>query len=159
MDGPINKTLNSDLQIGTQNVTVFSRPNSTRDTSRYPRVWRTTATTGATITITIDGWQATFGGTAGPGQTVGLLVDGLGYAYTLSADDNLADAVAALAAKIPAASSAGVVVVVAPGKSLQARVVGSGTAEMETRRQEQGLMISVWCPTPRRSRYIGGGDR
>ena len=145
---PINKTLNSDLQIGTQNVTVFSRPNSTRDTSRYPRVWRTTATTGATITITIDGWQATFGGTAGPGQTVGLLVDGIGYAYTLYADDNLADAVAALAAKIPAASSAGVVVVVAPGKSLQARVVGSGTAEMETRRQEQGLMISVWCPTP-----------
>ncbi|WP_428375194.1 hypothetical protein [Lichenicoccus sp.] len=145
---PINKTLNSDLQIGTQNVTVFSRPNSTRDTSRYPRIWRTTGLVAPTITITIDGSQATFGGTSGAGQTAGLLVDGIGYAYTLSADDSVADAAAALAAMIPSASSAGVVISLAPERSLQARVAGSGTAEMETRRQEQGLMVSVWCPTP-----------
>nr|WP_321986655.1 hypothetical protein [uncultured Lichenicoccus sp.] len=145
---PINKMLNSDLQIGTQNVTVFSRPNSTRDTSRYPRIWRTTTLVAPTITITIEGSQATFGGTSGAGQTAGLLVDGVGYAYTVSATDSLADAAAALAAMIPSASSAGVVIFLAAPRSVQARVAGSGSAEMETRRQEQGLMVSVWCPTP-----------
>ena len=34
------------------------------------------------------------------------------------------------------------------GAQVSGRMVGSGTAIMETRRQEQGIMIAVWCPTP-----------
>ena len=145
---PINKTLNADLQNGMQNVTVFSRANSTRDTSRYARHWRTISTTVSTMTISVDGMQATLGGSGGAGQTVGLIVDGVGYAYTLTAADGPASTATMLAALLPSAASQGSVITVTAARTLQARITGSGTAEMETRRQEQGLMVSVWCPTP-----------
>src|ERR1700712_4838996 len=76
---PANKTLNADLLAGTQTVTVFSRPNSTRDTSRYPRVWRTISRNAPTVTVSIIGNSATFSGTSGAGQLIGLIVDGTAY--------------------------------------------------------------------------------
>ena len=81
---PANKTLNADLLAGTQTVTVFSRPNSTRDTSRYPRIWRTISRTVPTVTITVVGNSAALSGTAGGGQLIGLIVDGVAYSYSLA---------------------------------------------------------------------------
>ena len=145
---PINKTLNVDLQNGTQNVSVFSRANSTRDTSRYTRQWRTISTTPPTMTVGVAGMQVTLGGTGGAGQTVGLVVDGVGYSYTLKAGDEPASTAAMLSTLLPAATCRDNIITVAASRTLQARVAGCGTAEMETRRQEQGLMVSIWCPTP-----------
>ncbi len=145
---PANKTLNADLLAGTQTVTVFSRPNSTRDTSRYARTWRTISQTTPRLIITVVGNTAVLSGEGGGGQTVGLIVGGVGYAYTLAEDDTPATAAQALGALIPLASVLGTTITVANNGSLHGRVVGSGTAEMETRRQEQGIMVSVWCPTP-----------
>ena len=145
---PANKTLNADLLAGTQTVTVFSRPNSTRDTSRYGRIWRTIAETAPRLTINIVGNTAVLSGDGGGGQTVGLIVGGVGYAYSLVECDTPATAASALAALVPMASARDTTITVANNGSLQGRVVGSGTAEMETRRQEQGIMVSVWCPTP-----------
>ena len=45
---PTNRALNADLAAGTQTVTVFSKENSTKDTSRYRRVWRTISETSPT---------------------------------------------------------------------------------------------------------------
>lgn len=145
---PANKALNADLAVGTQTVTVFSRPNSTRDTSRYPRIWRTVAETAPLVMVNIVGNTATLAGDGGGGQSVGLIVDGIGYAYTLTDADTLETTAQALAEPIPGASAKGLVITVAGASILQARVVGSGTAEMETRRQEQGFVVSVWCSTP-----------
>ena len=145
---PANKTLNADLLFGTQTVTVFSQPNSTHNTSRYARIWRTVAETAPTVTIAVVGNTATLGGEGGGGQAIGLIVYGVGYAYSLTDEDTLATAALALASLIPGGSAQGAVITVAGGGPLQARVVGSGVAEMETRRQQQGLMVSVWCPTP-----------
>ena len=145
---PANKTLNADLLAGTQTVTVFSQTNSTRDTSRYGRIWRTISQTTPNLTISISGNTATLSGEGGGGQSVGLIVDGVAYAYSLIGTDTPQTAAQALAALIPSASSQGPVITVAGATVLQGRVVGSGTAEMETRRQVQGFMVSVWCPTP-----------
>ncbi len=145
---PANKTLNADLLAGTQTVTVFSQTNSTRDTSRYGRIWRTIGQTTPSLMINITGDSVILSGGGGGGQTVGLIVDGIAYAYSLSDADTPESAALALSTLVPSASSQGPVITVAGAAVLQGRVVGSGTAEMETRRQVQGLMVSVWCPTP-----------
>ena len=145
---PANKTLNADLLAGTQTVTVFSQTNSTRDTSRYGRIWRTIGQTTPSLIIDINGTSATLSGEGGSGQTVGLIVDGTAYAYSLDDADTAQSAAEALAMLIPSASTQGPMIAVAGASILQGRIVGSGTAEMETRRQVQGFMVSVWCPTP-----------
>ena len=145
---PTGTTLNADLLAGTQTVTVFSKPNSSKDTSRYPRVWRTIATTSPTMVITVYGNSATVDGVPAAAQAIGLIVDGVAYSYVLNAGDNLLTAAQALGATIPGAIVQGRVITIASAVAIQARVVGSGTAEMETRRQEQGIMVTVWCPTP-----------
>lgn len=145
---PAGKTLNADLLAGTQTVTVFSRSNSTRDMSRHARIWRTIGEVTPGVLVTITGDTATLTGESGGGQSIGLLVDGIGYAYSLLESDTLETAALALATLIPAAYAQGNIIKISGVRSLQARVVGSGTAEMETRRQQQGFMVSVWCPTP-----------
>ena len=145
---PANKTLNADLLAGTQTVTVFSQTNSTRDTSRYGRIWRTIGQTAPSLMISITGNAAALSGGGGSGQSVGLIVDGIAYAYSLLDTDTPQSAAQALASLIPSASIEGTTVTIADAAMLQGRVVGSSTAEMETRRQVQGFMVSVWCPTP-----------
>ena len=144
---PANQALNSDLSNGYMTVTIFSRPHSTRDTSRYPRVWRTTAETSPTLTVDVVGSTATFGGTGGAGQSAGLTANGIAYSVTLATTDTPVSVATAFGGLVLGAVVAGASVTVA-GALLGARIVGSGTATMETRRQEQGIMIAVWCPTP-----------
>ena len=144
---PINRSLNADLTSGYQTVTVFSRENTTRDTSRYPRVWQTVNQTSPTLTVDIIGATANFGGTGGIGQTAGLTVNGMAYSVTLTAADTPVSVAVSFANLVPNAIAAGSSVTI-PDARLTGLVVGSGTAIMETRRQEQGIMIAIWCPTP-----------
>ena len=145
---PANKTLNADLAAGTQIVTVFTQPNSTHNTSRYARIWRTIAETAPRLTVSVSDDTAVFAGSGGGGQSVGLIVNGVAYAYSLTDEDTPESAAAELAALIPSASAAEGIITIADTSKLQARVVGSSTAEMETRRQRQGFLISTWCSTP-----------
>lgn len=144
---PTNRALNTDLANGYQTVTVFSREHSTRDTSRYSRLWKTISQTSPSLTIDLLGDTAVFGGSGGVGQTAGLTVDGVAYSWTLASTDTPVTVAEAFKELIPNATAAGTSVTVSGGR-LTGRVVGSGTAIMETRRQEQGIMIAVWCPTP-----------
>lgn len=144
---PTNRALNSDLANNYQTVTVFSREHSTRDTSRYGRQWRTIALISPTLTLSIENDIALFGGTGGAGQTAGLMVNGIAYSVALTANDTPSTVALAFGAMIPGAVVVEATVQMA-GARLNGRVVGSGTAIMETRRQEQGIMVSIWCPTP-----------
>ena len=144
---PANQALNSDLSNGYMTVTVFSREHSTHDTSRYPRIWRTSSETAATLTVGISGDTASFGGSGGSGQSAGLTVNGVAYSVTLEAADTPASVAIAFGNLVPGSVVAGASVTVA-GALVRGRVVGSGTAIMETRRQQQGIMIAVWCSTP-----------
>lgn len=144
---PSNQTLNGDLTDGTMTVTVFSREHSSRDTSRYPRTWHTVSPTSPTLTIDVLGDTVSFGGAGGAGQTAGVIVDGVAYSVTLAAGDTPASVALAFAGMISAATVVGTSLTIS-GARVTARTVGSGTAMMETRRQEQGIMIAVWCPTP-----------
>lgn len=144
---PSNQSLNSDLTDGIMTVTVFSREHGSRDTSRYPRNWRTVSQTSPTLLVDVQGDTVSFGGAGGAGQTVGVTVDGVAYSVTLAATDTPTSVVLAFAGMIFGATVVGKSLTVS-GARVTARIIGSGTAMMETRRQEQGIMIAVWCPTP-----------
>ncbi|MCQ8277786.1 hypothetical protein NFI95_04925 [Acetobacteraceae bacterium KSS8] len=139
--------MNTDLAAAVDTVTVFTKEKSSKDTSRYARIWRTVSTTLPTLIVTVTGNSATFTGIGGSGQIAGLDVNGVAYTVAVSDTDTPMTVAANLAALIPGATASGNVVVV-PGAQLSGQVVGSGTAVMETRRQEQGFLVSVWSSTP-----------
>ncbi len=139
--------LNADLAAGIDTVTVFTKEKSSKDTSRYARIWRTVSTTSPSLAIKVVGQAATLTGTGGAGQVAGLEANGVAYTVAVGASDTPFTVAASLAALVPGATASGNVVLV-PGTQLSGRVVGSGTAVMETRRQEQGFLVSVWSSTP-----------
>lgn len=144
---PTNRALNADLADGYQTVTVFSREHSTRDTSRYGRTWKTVGVISPSLTVEVIGDTAIFGGVGGVLQTAGLTVNGVGYALSLAVSDTPETVAAAFAMLVPTAVSVGSSIQV-PGAMIEGRIVGTGTAIMETRRQEQGIMVALWCSSP-----------
>lgn len=144
---PTNRALNADLASGIDTVTVFSQENASKDASRYGRTWRTVSVSSPTLVLTVVGDAVTVSGTGGKGQIAGLIVDGIAYSVVSTDTDTPLTVAANFAAVVPHATVSGNVVSV-PGARLTGRVVGSGTAVMETRRQEQGFLVSVWSSTP-----------
>lgn len=140
--------LNADLGAAVTNVSVFADPASTRETTRYPQVWRTGPTMPPTLGVELAAGVATFTGAGGAGQNAGVLVGGAGYAVPVGPSDTPATIAAALAAMIPGAAANGTSLSVAGQPIAAARVEGSATAWQETRRQEQALSVGLWCPDP-----------
>ena len=143
---PVARALDADLAAGTVNITVFSRPGITRNTTRHFTDWHDIANPTPTITVATAGQVVTFGGTAGTGNLCGIRSNGVGYAYAAAATDTPTAVATALAALVPGAVASGATVTVAAGLHLLGRVVSIGTAMRETRRQVQGFLVSCWCP-------------
>ena len=72
---PNPATLNTDLAAGTVNITIFPDPRPQRNTTRYIDRPQPAALVSPTLTVTVSGPAATFGGTAVLGQVAGLLID------------------------------------------------------------------------------------
>ncbi len=148
---PNPSSLDSDLAEGTINVTVFPLEFRLRNVTRYPAQWTPLDVTTPTLTVSVNGVSATFGGTADPGQLAGLLIDGKTYVYRTEAGDtpalvaaNLATLVRADRIALLTNASVGI-----PGaENLEARTVADGGVLMELRRQEQVFRITAWCPDP-----------
>ncbi len=140
--------LNADLAKGISTVSIFSDPKLTRETTRYPRVWRTSSITAPSLTASTLGRTITFGGIGGAGQVAGITVDTDCYALTLSDSDTPSSVAAFFAKAIVGAIVTGPNIVVPGMGNLCCRVVGSGVSIMETRRQEQRLVVSIWCADP-----------
>jgi hypothetical protein len=145
---PLEETLDRDLAAGTCSVSVYNRPGGSRNTTRYAPIWMPGASTAATVTITISGRIATFAGTATPGQAVGLLVDGVGYAVLATSGDGPATLAKRLASQIPGATVNGAQVFLPAGSSVVARTGATTQMSRELRRQEQQIDVIVWAPTP-----------
>ncbi len=140
--------LNADLAVGILNVSVFSDPKSTRDTTRYPRIWKPGASVATTLAVTLTDGAATFSGTGGVGQNAGVLVDAVGYAVAVGANDTPATVADSLARQIDGAVANGAILSVPSSPITAARVEGSGVVWQETRRQEQMITVSFWCADP-----------
>ena len=140
--------LNADLAAGTSSITIFSDPKATRETTRYPRIWRTTSITAPSISMVTSGQSVSFLGQGGTSQLVGVKIGDSAYSVAVDQADTPLSVASALAAIVPGATADGVTVNIPGSSSVIGRVAGLGTATMETRRQEQAFVVSVWCPDP-----------
>jgi hypothetical protein len=156
---PTKSVLTAALAAGQARVTVFPVANMTRLTSRYPLTWQTATDNAPTLTTTQATVTVTFGGSGGGGQVAGVLVGPgnppTGYSYRLTASDTPATVATAFAALIPGASASGPVLTIGSGTLINAAVVADQTAWRETRRQEVGIAVTCWCPTPASRDAIG----
>ncbi len=154
---PVTSDLDADIKAGRCNVSVFSMPQGSRNTSRYSRDWQPFPTPGCTLTATASGNAVTFGGIASAEQLAAFSAGRIGWVYAVQAGDTLSTIAAALAALVTSdgrliatASGATVTVTDPTGLALPASCTTAalGSAWRETRRQEQRLMVTAWCPTP-----------
>ncbi|MGY0484306.1 hypothetical protein HUK83_04375 [Endobacter medicaginis] len=127
-------------------ISVYSRPGMSKNTTRYPLTWQQLSSATPTLTITTDGNTITVGGSAGIAQNIGAVIEGERYVYAATPTDTAASAAAGLAALIPGASVAGAVITV-PGVQ-QVAVAAFGTVSSEVRREWQEIQVIIWAPTP-----------
>lgn len=148
---PNPAALNADLAAGTVNITIFPDPRPARNTTRYIDPPNPAAPVSPTLTVSVSGQTATFGGTASLGQVAGLLIDNSAFVHRTQSGDTPEGVAATLAAYIRTtriAQVSGASIVIPGAGSVIGRVVADQSAQAETRRQLQTLRLSCWCPTP-----------
>lgn len=147
---PNSAALNADLAAGNINVTIFPQGEPGRNTTRYSQQWLGSPTQ-PTLTALVSGVSVTIGGTAGPGQLSGLLINDVSYVYHAQAGDTPETVAANLATAVRTdwiVNLSGATLTIPGAASVSARVVASASLLQEVRRQEQGFRITCWCPTP-----------
>jgi hypothetical protein len=149
--------LNADLAANVSTISVFSDPKTTRDTTRYPRVWRDQGISRPSISLSCIGTSIFVGGSAGAPQVAGLEIDGTAFCVAVESTDTPAIVATSLAALIPGAVVDGTELTIGGATTIVARTAGCGVSTMETRRQEQLVVISLWCPDPKSRDVIAAG--
>ncbi len=148
---PTAAALDADLLAGFINVSVFPVDGGGHTTTRYPETWYPIVAQAPTLTATLSGTTATFGGAGGAGQVAGLMVDGRTYVYRTTSGDTPASVAANLATLARADAIVGLtgasISVPGAGRML-ARVVADTGAVQEVRRQVRDFRVSCWCSTP-----------
>lgn len=147
---PSAATLNSDLPAGKVNLTVFPDSDPGHDTTRSRRIWSQPAVA-ATAHMSVCGDTVVFDGTMEVGQALGLIVDGVAYAYRAKEGDS-----PELVASIFGEQIAGDRIVQYSGRAITiphahcivGRIVCDQNVMQEVRRQERNIRVSCWCPTP-----------
>jgi len=147
---PNSSALDTDLAAGRINVTVFPQGEPGRNTTRYLQHWLGSPVQ-PTLTATVSGVSVTIGGSASPGQLVGILVNNSSYVYSTQAGDTL-DLVAANLASFARidwiVSLSGSSLAIPGAGRVVARVAAAAPVVQELRRQDQRFRITCWCPTP-----------
>ena len=148
---PNPTALNADLAAGIINISLSANPAHHRDTTRYIDPPTASAPTTPTLTATTEANTATFAGTATPGQLAGLLADSTAVVHRTDAGDTPELVAAILASYLRTtriALASGATVTVPGARLLIARTAADQSTQTETRRQQQGIRLSLWCPTP-----------
>lgn len=148
---PNAAALNADLAANRVNVTVFPDARQQLNTTRWSAEFMPAAPVAPTLTVSVAGRTATFGGSAGPGQVAGLLADNLAVVHRIEVGDTPALVAAILAGYLrtqrPAVLS-DAAVTVPEATVLIGRVVADQSFTQELRRQSQRFRITFWCPDP-----------
>ena len=151
---PERGQLDTDLGNNVTHISVFPPPAMVRRLHGYLFQWRQSPTVAnPTLTVSVSGNVVTFAGSGGANQVAGVSIGapgavlGAAYAYAVLGTDTPTTVATALAALIPGATSAGAVLTLPAGSTVQAKVAAMQQAWLETRRQEHALWICVWSPT------------
>lgn len=143
---PLNDELNNDLSAGNAQVSIFKLDSYERKTNYLGRLWQNDNIPPATITLTISQNTVTIGGTVTLPQHIAIYTNSnTAYHYNLQVGDTLNSIATNLAAIIPNSLAVGNVVTIANQYNLSGVVGVVGTSQLNTKRQEQGFMISSWA--------------
>lgn len=150
---PSSAELAISLAAGVAEISVYSGQNLERVTTRYSREWTDLQPTVPTVTAVVSNNVVTIGGSVTTAHYVTLVIDGASYSYAALVTDTLATVAAALAALIPSAlvvSVVGAVITLATKTAglVTARTGAPGTVSRELGRQQRGMMVSIWAPSP-----------
>lgn len=141
---PTPKNLENDLPLNNVHVTVWPLPTN-RNTTRFREDWVTNFINDPSLEIIISGSHATITGTNdGSKQTCVIIMNNIGYAYTVQSGDTVNTIAQALAALIPSASAVANVITIPAAFSLIGRVTVTGESIMEFKRQQQLFQVSLW---------------
>lgn len=145
---PEKSQLDPDIAAGKTHVSFFPT-NMERVTSRFDKQYQTLSINPATITLTINnaGTTITVGGTITTPQTVMIIYNGTGYAYSIKSNDTLNTIATGIAAMLPSASAVGAAVTVNGAYSLVGRLSTAGTSIRELSRREHVISVDVWAPS------------
>ncbi len=148
---PDSAALRADLAAKVLNVTVFAVPETTQNTTRWAEGTLLAAATTPTLSVTVQGANVTFLGTAGAGQLAGILADGVTFVHRTKAGDTPATVAQALGTLIASKRSAtvnGATVSVPGAAMLTARTAADQTVVRWIRSQRQNFQLCCWCPDP-----------
>ena len=157
---PSQTTLTTDLAAGKCHVTVFPT-NIERNTTRYPTAQQVVTTPAPTLTALISGQTVTIGGTVSIPQNVAISVNGTVYTYAVQLNDTLTTIATGLSSLIAPAvagttNTGPVITFPSSARIAAARIGASGTVAAELKRQERGVMITVWANSPALRDQIAG---
>jgi len=147
---PTPAGLQADQLLGVTNISIFSVPGSTKNTTRWGLQSAILANE-ISLAALVEGNQVKLCGVPLIGTLTGVLADGVPFVH-LSTVNESADVVAAiLADKVrtlrPCALNFNCITI--PGShQLIARIAQSVTILQETQRQSQDIRVSVFSPTP-----------
>ena len=147
---PSSNALNTDLLNGIVNVSVFSIPDDTRDTTRWG-LCEATSSNRSTLTATATNGSIVVGGVPSIGQLVGVIVNNDAFSYRVQVGDTLesiAGELANLIRTLHACMQVGDVLTIPNATRLIGRTVADLTVRTEWARQEQGFRVAVWAPDP-----------
>lgn len=147
---PATSALNTDLSNGIVNVSIFSVPGDTKDTTRWGLAEAVSARL-STLSVTAANGSIILAGVPAVGQLVGVIVNDDAFSYRVQVGDTLdaiAGGLANLIRKLHPCMLAGVVLSIPNAARLIGRTVADSIVQTEWARQEQGFRISVWAPDP-----------
>ena len=148
---PNSAALNADLAGKRVNITVFPEPRQQVNSTRWSSEFIPVALAVPTLTVSVSGNAATFGGSADPGQVAGLLADDMAVVHRIESGDTPSMVAAILASYLRtqrATVLSGATVTVPSARLLIGRVVADQRFTEELRRQLQRFRITCWCPDP-----------
>jgi hypothetical protein len=164
---PTASALNADLAAGSAavpgsqivNVTIYSQPGHVRITPRYANIWRPMPRVDPTLEATASEQTVTLSGIPSASQVLGIAIgQGIGrqtYSYRPTATDTLDSIAASMAGMIPNATSQHAQIQL-PAVPSVCTVAADQSVRQETRRQTQGLMVSVWAPSSQTRDTVAG---
>lgn len=146
------EALDADLARKISHVTIYPRAGVASVLDGSIQGWEDNPRLSPGMTATVAGQNITFAGTsARAGSLAAVIADRRGWTLALTqgqtAESVAASFQAALAADGVAAVVEGPVLILPDAIRMRVGVHASGTERREIRRQEQGILVSVWAPS------------
>lgn len=139
-----------DRARGVLDVSVYSSKEPGRNTTRWG-VETYSIASGPGVTASYQANQASYFGTANPGDLAGVLFSNMAYIYQTKPGDTGYTIAAGLAVAISArtaCSSVGNTLIIPGASRIIARTAGSAQILQEIARQEKDLCVTIWAGTP-----------